>query len=157
MSSLQDQVAGTHYKNLKYQPVELSHNLHLSGIQLLIIKYLTRYRNKNGREDLIKARHCCQLATDLNDIPFYKHSLSFFETIIPQDYYHRVRKVEEVIEKECRDFCRLNTMYKIYNAVLMTCKGNWSSAYMYITEILEEFDNEQRRAGEQDSSTESAS
>ena len=51
------QVGGDHYKNLAIQPVEYITANNLSYLQGSVIKYVTRYKNKNGIEDLQKAIH----------------------------------------------------------------------------------------------------
>lgn len=59
------QVAGNHYKKLTIQPVEYAHHNGLNYCQGSIIKYVTRYKSKNGREDLLKARHFIDLLIQL--------------------------------------------------------------------------------------------
>lgn len=59
------QVGGTHYKSMKIQPVEF---IHANGIDFLsgnAIKYLCRWKSKNGIEDLKKARHYIDLLIEL--------------------------------------------------------------------------------------------
>lgn len=51
------QVGGDHYKKYEYQPIQLFADLDLGVIPANIIKYLARWRDKNGLEDLKKARH----------------------------------------------------------------------------------------------------
>jgi hypothetical protein len=51
------QEGGSHYQRL---PVQLWDFVHENGIGYLagnVIKYVTRYKSKNGLEDLKKARH----------------------------------------------------------------------------------------------------
>ena len=55
--SLKTQVNGTHYTKLKIQPMEYSMANGLDACQHTIIKYVTRFRDKDGLEDLKKARH----------------------------------------------------------------------------------------------------
>lgn len=54
---LDTQVGGGHYKSLAIQPVEYVHKNGIGYIEGSVIKYVTRWRNKNGVEDLKKARH----------------------------------------------------------------------------------------------------
>jgi len=59
--SLDTQVGGNHYRDMKIQPVEF---IHANGIPYLegnVIKYVCRHRNKNGIEDLLKAKHYIDL------------------------------------------------------------------------------------------------
>ena len=55
--ALAEQIGGTHYKGLKIEPVELWAALDLNAFQGSIIKYVMRYKDKNGKQDLLKAKH----------------------------------------------------------------------------------------------------
>lgn len=55
------QVGGSHYKDLKIQPTEFIHANNIPFIEGNIIKYIVRHRNKNGVEDLKKAKHYIDL------------------------------------------------------------------------------------------------
>lgn len=61
MSALDKQIGGDHYKKMKIQPFEFSMANGLNPIQHTILKYVTRYKEKKGLEDLLKARHCIDL------------------------------------------------------------------------------------------------
>jgi hypothetical protein len=61
MSALDVQTGGSHYKDLKIQPVEYIHANDLGFCEGSVIKYITRWRAKNGIEDLKKARHFIDL------------------------------------------------------------------------------------------------
>lgn len=56
-SQLDIQVDGNHYKIFEIQPAEYSFRNNLNWHQGEIIKYITRYKLKNGKPDLEKARH----------------------------------------------------------------------------------------------------
>lgn len=64
-SPLQVQVGGDHYKKYKIQPVEYIHANSILFIEGNIIKYITRWRDKNGVKDLEKAKHFIDLLIDL--------------------------------------------------------------------------------------------
>jgi len=51
------QIGGAHYKNLKIQPIDYIIENGLGYCEANIIKYVTRWRDKNGIEDLRKAKH----------------------------------------------------------------------------------------------------
>ena len=55
------QVGGKHYKNFCIQPYEFISKNNLSFFQGNVVKYVCRYLNKNGIEDLEKIIHYCQL------------------------------------------------------------------------------------------------
>lgn len=57
MSSLDQQVGGDHYKEFKVQPLEYALENDLGICEHAVIKYISRWRTKNGIEDLRKARH----------------------------------------------------------------------------------------------------
>ena len=49
------QVGGDHYQGYDYQPLELIEDLGLSFAEGNILKYVIRFRDKGGKEDLLKA------------------------------------------------------------------------------------------------------
>jgi hypothetical protein len=55
------QIGGSHYKNFHIQPYEFISKNDLSFFQGNVIKYVCRYMNKNGIEDLKKVIHYCEL------------------------------------------------------------------------------------------------
>ena len=65
-SALDKQVGGSHYKDFKIQPIEFITANKLSFIQASIIKYICRYDKKNGKEDIDKAIHYCELLKELS-------------------------------------------------------------------------------------------
>jgi len=68
MSELNKQVGGNHYSKLAIQPVEYINKNKLSYLQGNVIKYVTRYNDKNGVEDLQKAKHYIDLLIELEDV-----------------------------------------------------------------------------------------
>jgi hypothetical protein len=64
--SLTKQVGGSHYKNLPIQPMSYSIANQLGWAEGEVIKYVTRWRNKNGVEDLKKAIHCLEALIELH-------------------------------------------------------------------------------------------
>ena len=67
MSALDTQVGGSHYKNMTIQPVEFIEMNNLGFCVGNIIKYVCRYKNKNGIEDLKKARHYIDLLIEIEE------------------------------------------------------------------------------------------
>ena len=57
MSALDTQIGGDHYKTMKIQPMEFSMLNNMDACQHTIIKYVSRFRTKNGVQDLEKAKH----------------------------------------------------------------------------------------------------
>lgn len=55
------QEAGSHYTDMAIQPFEYSMKNKLDPLQHTAIKYITRFRQKGGIEDLKKAIHCVEM------------------------------------------------------------------------------------------------
>ena len=55
------QIGGSHYKDFPIQPYEFISKNNLSFFQGNVVKYVCRYLNKNGIEDLKKIIHYCEL------------------------------------------------------------------------------------------------
>ena len=65
MSAIERQVGGKHYKDMAIQPVEYIQRNRLGFCEGCIIKYVSRWREKGGAEDLLKARHFIDLLIEL--------------------------------------------------------------------------------------------
>ena len=59
--ALDVQVGGGHYKGRAIQPIEYIHANNLNYSEGAIVKYITRWRDKNGIEDLEKIKHYVDL------------------------------------------------------------------------------------------------
>lgn len=58
------QVGGRHYKDAKIQPAQFWLANQLPGAESEVVKYVFRWRGKNGVQDLKKSRHFIQLMID---------------------------------------------------------------------------------------------
>ena len=58
---LQQQVGGNHYKKMAIQVVEFCYKNNIPYMEGAAIKYLCRWRDKGGIEDLKKAKHYIDL------------------------------------------------------------------------------------------------
>lgn len=65
MSALDVQEGGSHYKDLRIQPVEFIHANGLDFFQGNVVKYVTRHKAKNGAQDIRKAIHYLNLILEL--------------------------------------------------------------------------------------------
>ncbi len=65
MSALDKQVGGEHYKDMFIQPVQYIHANALGYFEGNVIKYISRWRKKNGVADLEKAKHYIELLIQL--------------------------------------------------------------------------------------------
>ncbi len=59
------QVAGVHYKDKVIQPWDYIAANALGYFEGNVIKYVSRWRDKGGSEDLRKARHCLDKLIEL--------------------------------------------------------------------------------------------
>ena len=59
------QIGGDHYKKMPFQPVELFAKTRCTAFQANIWKYISRYKFKNGKEDIEKCIHYARLAKSL--------------------------------------------------------------------------------------------
>lgn len=57
-----NQIGGSHYKEMKIQPSEYITKNNIGWYEGNAIKYLTRHKHKNKKEDLLKAIHYIELA-----------------------------------------------------------------------------------------------
>ena len=62
---LDEQIAGTHYKQFKLQPVEFITYNKIPFLEGCVIKRMCRHRDKAGLEDLKKAIHEIRLIAKL--------------------------------------------------------------------------------------------
>lgn len=64
-SALAVQVGGGHYKTLAIQPVEFCMSNDYDFAAASIVKYVTRHRSKNGKQDIEKALHFARIRGEL--------------------------------------------------------------------------------------------
>ena len=63
--ALGQQIGGSHYLKYAIQPMEYAFRNHLDPLQFSVVKYITRFRDKKGKEDLEKAKHCIDMLIEL--------------------------------------------------------------------------------------------
>ncbi len=64
-SALSVQCGGSHYKKMAIQPVEFIHANNLGFLEGCIVKRISRWRDKDGIQDLQKIKHECDLLIEL--------------------------------------------------------------------------------------------
>ena len=64
-TALETQIGGSYYKSQAIQPVEYIHANNIGYFEGNVIKYVTRWKNKNGVRDLEKAKHYLELLIEL--------------------------------------------------------------------------------------------
>tara|TARA_R100000655_G_scaffold47021_1_gene84000 strand:- start:105 stop:398 length:294 start_codon:yes stop_codon:yes gene_type:complete len=87
MEALKQQVGGTHYTSLAIQPAEYILGNELGKYEGDIVKYVTRWKNKGGIEDLKKIQQCCDIL-----IEFYE----------PKNDHDKVLAQAKAAEKKAR-------------------------------------------------------
>lgn len=61
MKALDRQIGGDHYKKYAIQPIEFISKNNLTYIQGNVLKYILRFNDKNGKEDIAKAIHYLEM------------------------------------------------------------------------------------------------
>jgi len=64
-NALSIQVGGDHYKNLAIQPAEYIYANNMGFFEGNVLKYISRWKQKNGIADLQKAKHYIDLLIEL--------------------------------------------------------------------------------------------
>ncbi|WP_291394978.1 DUF3310 domain-containing protein [Acinetobacter sp.] len=62
--ALDEQIGGNHYKTLSIQPITYIMANDLGWCEGNAIKYITRFKQKGGRQDIEKAVHYLQILLD---------------------------------------------------------------------------------------------
>ena len=118
-SAFDEQVGGSHYKSMPYQPICLIGMLELDFFQGNVVKYVTRYKLKDGVRDLEKAKHYCQMAMELEKKP------------APDAVY-----LSEAID-DVWDFVRQNNLdYEVYMILMHVVRRYWEEAEQAIDELI---------------------
>jgi hypothetical protein len=65
---LDTQVGGGHYKKLPIQPVEYCHKNGMGYCESNVIKYISRWKDKGGKQDLEKVKHYVDLLIQLEGL-----------------------------------------------------------------------------------------
>ena len=63
--SLDVQVGGSHYKDMAIQPAEYCEYNNIPALEAAVIKYISRHQNKNGIQDLEKAKDLINMIIDM--------------------------------------------------------------------------------------------
>ena len=91
------QVGGSHYKSMAIQPSEFINKNNLPFAEGNAIKYLCRHKQKNQKEDLLKAKHYIDMAIE-RDYPEKKDFLEEAEKEkkeLEESYKESRRQTEE--------------------------------------------------------------
>ena len=118
---LEIQIGGDHYKKCAYQPVVLNAKLNFNFIQGSMNKYLSRYKNKNGLQDLEKVVHYARLGQELQPRNFYLYG--------------------EESAKEIHRYVVLNNFQRIEEIIFAIAAQNWNSVLSKMKPLIKEFEN----------------
>lgn len=66
-SALSYMIGGNHYKKFVIQPAEFCHKNNIGYLEATAIKYLCRWRDKGGIQDLDKAIHFIELLKEFEN------------------------------------------------------------------------------------------
>ena len=64
MKSYKKQVGGNHYKKYHILPIEFIVKNNIGFVEGNVIKYILRFKDKGGVQDLLKAKHYIELLID---------------------------------------------------------------------------------------------
>jgi hypothetical protein len=65
MKALEKQEGGSHYKHFAIQPIEFIFKNNIGFIEGNVIKYVCRHKDKNGKQDILKAIHYLEMLIEL--------------------------------------------------------------------------------------------
>lgn len=119
MKALDVQIGGNYYKNMKMQPVELFAKTRCTAFQANIWKYITRYKYKNGAEDIKKCMHYAKLAKELGCYGNLDDS-----KIIDAQKFCKKNKLHEIT----RDIVLL-AAYDAYDGIIRKCEELLNEEY----------------------------
>ena len=100
------QVGGDHYKSMVIQPSEFINRNNIPFAEGNAIKYLCRLKQKNQKEDLLKAKHYIDMAIDRDYPEEVKEEKDFLEETekekkeLEESYKESVRQTKERKEKD---------------------------------------------------------
>ena len=118
--ALAEQIGGTHYKGLKIEPVELWAALDLNAFQGSIIKYVMRYKDKNGKQDLLKA----------------KHYIEYIKQFTPKTFTPDTKEAAEYLER----FIKENELSEAIEGVIVdVVYEDYDNALIWINGLISEY------------------
>lgn len=124
--SLNNQVGGNHYQKLVIQPIEFITRNNIPFCEGNIVKYISRYKFKDGIKDLHKALHYVALIKEYDKW----HNISWISTI--------VRPIEYVTANQFGDI-ESNIIIKLINRNRV--EGDLEDIAVLIKNLIEETGN----------------
>jgi hypothetical protein len=111
MSANERQVGGDHYKS-KYQHWDWANNVGLAGLAYAASKYICRWRNKNGRQDVEKSLHYVEKMIEAAPV------LIVYQNVRPL--------MASWVVTETKHFCDVNNIQGLERAVCFLL-ASWTS------------------------------
>ena len=68
MKATDTQVGGSHYKDMPIQPIDYIQKNKLNFCEGNVVKYITRWRDKGGLQDLNKVKHYVDLLIEIEGL-----------------------------------------------------------------------------------------
>lgn len=96
-NALEKEIGGNHYKS-DYQPIELMEKVRMYACCANILKYSFRYKNKNGRQDLEKALHYCDLMEALGMNWYQGLVRTNYEMDMSYEEFHKFIKANKQLD-----------------------------------------------------------
>ena len=93
------QIGGSHYESKSYQPIEFIVKNNLFFAEGNVVKYLTRWRSKNGGEDLQKAKWYVGFLAE-NSSFVERADISIDEFAKANNLYLEAKEIELVIKRK---------------------------------------------------------
>ena len=119
VQSEHSEVGGDHYSKMKVEPIRLIEVMQLDFVQGNIVKYISRYKNKGGVEDLRKARHYCEIGSRRFD---------------RSSYYREYNRAEEFAVNM---YCEINGLGEIErNVIVNAMKNEYKECMEYIDSLI---------------------
>lgn len=115
MSANDKQVGGQHYSAKAIQPWDYITSNNLGYLEGNVVKYVSRWKEKNGVEDLLKAKHYLEKLIELqspqhHSPPVHKGSDDMnreIEKLLREENTMLRSHINNGIEKTCGFFCAL--------------------------------------------------
>lgn len=96
MSARDEQVGGDHYSKHAMQPIDIIDAYDLNFYEGNALKYLLRYKDKNGVEDLKKAAHYIQMLIEREEKKGAEEAKKLAESILPKKSSDGYRVREQI-------------------------------------------------------------
>lgn len=122
------QIGGTHYQGYDYQPIDLIEDLKLNFTEGCILKYAIRFRDKGGKEDLLKALDYVkrELIKLLEQKPEKKEidrkAIDFIVTLVSQD---RINSEDRDFILDVAKYLHAGVMTKVCDTILKKVESTY--------------------------------